>query len=53
MVTAENSAKLIEEIHLAGATGHILKPVNLRILKRVLIATFATLNPSSGILPHA
>lgn len=41
MVTAENEEDLIEKIHASGATGHILKPINLRIVKRVLGATFS------------
>jgi CheY-like chemotaxis protein len=49
MVTAESDAGIINQIHLAGATGHILKPVNLRILKRVLTATFST----TGLSSHA
>jgi CheY-like chemotaxis protein len=40
MVTADNTADVIEKVIQAGATGHILKPLNLRILKRVLAATF-------------
>ena len=41
MVTAENEEDLIEEVRSSGATGHILKPVNLRVVKRVLGATFS------------
>ena len=41
MVTAENEEDLIDEVRSSVATGHILKPVNLRILKRVLGATFS------------
>jgi len=40
MVTAENEEDLIEDVRSSGATGHILKPVSLRIVKRVLGATF-------------
>jgi DNA-binding NarL/FixJ family response regulator len=40
MVTAENSESVIEKVVSAGATGHILKPVNLRVLRRTLIAAF-------------
>ena len=40
MVTAENTQDLIEQVRAVGATGHILKPVNLRILKRVLSSNF-------------
>jgi DNA-binding NarL/FixJ family response regulator len=41
MVTAANTADVIAAVRRSGATGHILKPVNLRILKRVLMATFS------------
>jgi CheY-like chemotaxis protein len=40
MVTAENTSEVIEKVIQAGATGHILKPLNLRVLKRVLAAAF-------------
>jgi DNA-binding NarL/FixJ family response regulator len=40
MVTADNTSDVIERVVRSGATGHILKPVNLRTLKRVLAATF-------------
>jgi CheY-like chemotaxis protein len=40
MVTADNTAEVIEKVFQAGATGHILKPLNLRVLRRVLAATF-------------
>jgi CheY-like chemotaxis protein len=50
MVTAENNANIIEEVHSAGATGHILKPVNLRTLKRVMTATFSFSGLSSSEL---
>jgi CheY-like chemotaxis protein len=40
MVTADNTSETIEKVIQAGATGHILKPLNLRILKRVLTAAF-------------
>lgn len=36
MVTAENSETLIRRVWAAGATGHILKPVSLPILKRIV-----------------
>ena len=45
MVTADSDQELVEEVRAVGATGHILKPVNLRVLKRVLLSTFAQ-NPS-------
>jgi CheY-like chemotaxis protein len=38
MVTAENSEALIRRVCAVGATGHILKPVSLRILKRVILS---------------
>jgi len=40
MVTAEDTSEVIEKVVQAGAKGHILKPVNLRVLRRVLTATF-------------
>jgi len=40
MVTADNTSEVIEQVCQAGATGHILKPLNLRTLRRVLTATF-------------
>jgi CheY-like chemotaxis protein len=40
MVTADNTSEVIEQVCRAGATGHILKPLNLRVLRRVLTATF-------------
>ncbi|HEX4136438.1 MAG TPA: response regulator [Bryobacteraceae bacterium] len=36
MVTADNTQELIEKVRDVGATGHILKPISLRTLKRVL-----------------
>jgi len=45
MVTRDNTQELIEEVREVGATGLILKPVSLRILKRVLVSTFSQ-NPS-------
>jgi len=39
MVTADNTQDLIERVRSVGATGHILKPISLRTLKRVLIST--------------
>jgi DNA-binding NtrC family response regulator len=40
MVTGESAAEVIEEVYSSGATGHILKPMNLRTLRRILTATF-------------
>lgn len=40
MITAENNSEVIEKVLQAGATGHILKPLNLRVIRRVLMATF-------------
>lgn len=40
MVTADCSETLIEKVRDLGATGHILKPINLRILKRILVSSF-------------
>jgi CheY-like chemotaxis protein len=36
MVTAENNEALIRLERAAGATGHLLKPINLRTLKSIL-----------------
>jgi len=36
MVTAESSETLIRRVCAVGATGHILKPVSLPILKRIV-----------------
>jgi CheY-like chemotaxis protein len=36
MVTAEDDEALIAEERAAGATGHLLKPISLRTLRRVL-----------------
>jgi DNA-binding NarL/FixJ family response regulator len=41
MVTAENTTEVIEAVRSSGATGHILKPMNLRTLKRILTANFS------------
>jgi DNA-binding NarL/FixJ family response regulator len=41
MCTAEDTSDIIAEVLSAGAKGHLLKPVNLRILKRVLTETFS------------
>ena len=41
MVTADNTSEVIEKVVQAGATGHILKPLNLRVLRRVLTDTFS------------
>jgi CheY-like chemotaxis protein len=46
MVTADRSEELIEKVLAVGATGHILKPVSLRALKRILMARFVA-NPES------
>jgi len=40
MVTADNTQDLIDKVRSVGATGHILKPISLRTLKRVLSLTF-------------
>ena len=40
MVTADNTSEVIEKVIQAGATGHILKPLNLRVLRRALAAAF-------------
>lgn len=40
MVTADNESDVIEKVFQSGAAGHLLKPLNLRVLKRVLMATF-------------
>jgi CheY-like chemotaxis protein len=45
MVTADASEALIERVRAVGATGHILKPINLRILRRVLTSSFQSLDP--------
>jgi CheY-like chemotaxis protein len=42
MVTADNSVELIDQVCSCGATGHILKPINLRVLRRVLTTTFSS-----------
>jgi DNA-binding NarL/FixJ family response regulator len=39
MVTADNTAQLIEMVSAVGATGHLLKPISLRTVKRVLLST--------------
>jgi CheY-like chemotaxis protein len=36
MVTAEDDESLIAEERAAGATGHLLKPISLRTLRRIL-----------------
>lgn len=48
MVTAENSEEVIEEVRASGATGHILKPMNLRTLRRILTDTFSADLSASG-----
>jgi CheY-like chemotaxis protein len=45
MVTADNNEEIIERVLLSGANGHILKPLNLRVLKRVLASTFLQNSP--------
>ena len=40
MVTAEDTSEVIQRVVQAGATGHLLKPVNLRVLKRARLAHF-------------
>jgi two-component system response regulator YesN len=40
MITADNNSEVVERVVQAGATGHILKPLNLRVLRHVLTATF-------------
>jgi CheY-like chemotaxis protein len=40
MVTADNTQDLIERVRAVGATGHILKPISLRTLKRLLLSNF-------------
>ena len=40
MVTADNTSEVIEKVLQAGATGHILEHVNLRVPRRVLAAEF-------------
>jgi CheY-like chemotaxis protein len=44
MVTADNTQDLIERVREAGATGHILKPISLRTLKRVLLSSVGPTN---------
>lgn len=44
MVTADNASDVIEKVVQSGATGHLLKPLNLRVLKRVLMTTFPSLS---------
>jgi CheY-like chemotaxis protein len=48
MVTADNTTEVIEAVHSSGATGHILKPMNLRTLRRVLTANFSASLIASG-----
>lgn len=54
MVTAANTSDVIDEVFKSGATGHILKPVNLRILKKVLTTTFCppAAGPAFGSTEH-
>lgn len=47
MVTADNTTEVIEAVRSSGATGHILKPMNLRTLRRILIANFSASLQSS------
>jgi CheY-like chemotaxis protein len=49
MVTGDNEEAVIREVFSSGATGYILKPVNLRILKRILAANFGPGSPSFNI----
>lgn len=42
MMSADNTEEVVEEIRASGATGHLLKPMNLRILRRILTANFCT-----------
>jgi CheY-like chemotaxis protein len=39
MVTADNTLQLIEMVNAVGATGHLLKPISLRTVKRILLST--------------
>lgn len=39
MVTADNTLQLIEMVSAVGATGHLLKPISLRTVKRVLVSS--------------
>jgi CheY-like chemotaxis protein len=48
MVTADGSATLIEQVCAVGATGHLLKPINLRTVKRILVSHFSR-NPEGDL----
>lgn len=48
VVTADNDAEVIKAVQSSGATGHILKPMNLRILRRILITHFSAALSTSG-----
>jgi DNA-binding NarL/FixJ family response regulator len=39
MVTSDDTSDVVEKVCSAGAMGHILKPVNLRILRRVIASS--------------
>jgi CheY-like chemotaxis protein len=41
LVTADNNENLVLKICALGATGHLLKPISLRTLKRTLVMSFA------------
>ena len=49
MVTGEGDDDVVKAICAAGATGHLLKPMNLRTLKRVLAATFYSSTSESAV----
>ena len=42
IVTADNTAEIIAAVASAGATGHMLKPINLRTLRRILTEAFSS-----------
>jgi len=44
MVTADNTEDLIRRVCAVGAAGHLLKPFNLRTLKRILMPYWASSN---------
>ena len=41
MVSGDNTEEVVEEARACGANGHILKPVNLRTLRKVLTEALA------------
>lgn len=47
MVTAEDTSTVIQDVLKSGATGHILKPVNLRIMRRILASALEAQSGSS------